>query len=211
MTRCVIFDVDGTIFDTGEGIRYCARLALDELGARDFPDSKLNMFIGPSLFYSFNTIVGLDEETAMRGVELYRARYKTEGIEMSRPYGGMDKLLMRLKNDGFIITIASSKPISMVNYLLGKFDMAKYFEEVVAADFATVSSDKSDFIKKASKGDDNIMVGDTHFDIEGAHKAGVKVIAAAYGFGERSTLEGAEYIADSVEDVYTAVKKYFDK
>lgn len=205
MKRCVIFDVDGTIFDTGDGIRDCARDALAKLGVADFPEEKLNLFIGPSLFYSFNTIVGLNEDAAMRGVELYRARYKTVGIDMSRPYSGIAELLDKLIREGFILTIASSKPVTMVEYLLNKYDLRKYFKVVVAADFGTVSSDKSEFIAKASLGEKNVMVGDTHFDIDGAHKAGIKAIAAAYGFGARDTLSAAEFIANSPAEVYCKV------
>ena len=207
--RCVIFDFDGTLFDTGEGIRDTARYVLDKLGVKDFPDEKMNLFIGPSLFYAFNEIVGLDEERSKLGVELYRERYKSVGIDKSCPYGGMKELLDKLKADGYVLTIASSKPLEMVRYLLRKHDLSGYFDKVCAADFTTVSCDKADFITAASLGDSNVMVGDTRFDIEGGHKAGVKVIAAAYGFGASETLSEAEYKADSPAEVYLKIKEVF--
>ena len=189
---CVIFDVDGTLFDTGEGIRDCARHALQQLGA-NFPDEKLDLFIGPSLFYSFHNTVGLSEEQAHRGVELYRARYQSAGIEMSRPYAGILDTLEKLWQEGYTLSIASSKPLVMV----------------VAATFATVSSDKTAYVQSASLCERNVMVGDTRFDIEGAHNAGVPVIAAAYGFGAKETLTAAEYTANSPQEVYAAVKRHF--
>lgn len=208
MSDCVIFDCDGTLFDTGDGIRDCARRSLADLCVA-FPEEKLNMFIGPSLFYSFNSIVGLDEEQSKRGVEIYRKYYHKEGIDMSHPYDGIVELLTKLKSDGCAVTIASSKPVKMVEYLLSKYDMRKFFDKICAADFSTVSNDKSDMVKSASVGTRNIMVGDTHFDIEGAHKAGVKAIAAAYGFGARDTLAEADYVAYTPAEIYTCLAEVF--
>ena len=205
---CVLFDCDGTLFDTGEGIRDCARHALDVLGAT-FPDEQLNSFIGPSLFYSFHNTVGLSEQEAMRGVELYRERYQKTGIDFSRPYDGIAKMLADLYADGYILTIASSKPLSMVEYLLKKYDLGKYFAFVAAAQFATVTSDKTEYVRKASLGERNVMVGDTRFDIEGAHGAGIPAIAVSYGFGARDTLAAAEYIADTPAAVYGILRKHF--
>lgn len=205
---CVIFDVDGTLFDTGEGIRDCARHALDALGA-DFPDEQLNRFIGPSLFYSFSVTAGLDDEAAMRGVELYRERYKKTGIDMSRPYDGIIPLLTELTSDGYTLTVASSKPESMVLYLLDKFDMRRYFRTVAAADFTTVQNDKTGFVKKASLCKKNVMVGDTVYDIEGAHNAGIAVIAVTYGFGARESLQAADYTADTPAELYEIIKKHY--
>lgn len=206
---CVLFDCDGTLFDTGEGIRDCARYALRGLGVTDFPDDKLNTFIGPSLFYSFHNTVGLSEQEAMRGVELYRARYQKTGIDKSHPYEGIAETLAKLHADGYILTVASSKPLTMVEYLLNKYDMRKYFAFIAAAEFATVTSDKREYVRKASLGERNVMVGDTHFDIEGAHNAGVPAIAVSYGFGARETLAAAEYIAETPMDVYRIVRENF--
>lgn len=210
MQDCVIFDVDGTLFDTGEGIRDCARYALQQLGAT-FPEDKLNLFIGPSLYYSFHETVGLSEAESERGVELYRSRYKKTGIDMSRPYDGVPELLRTLKKEGYILTVASSKPLEMVEYLLGKYDMRRYFTELAAAEFATRTSDKADYVRTAALGKRNVMVGDTHFDIDGAHRAGVPVIAAAYGFGKRETLQAADIIADTPSQVYECITKFFSQ
>lgn len=207
-SNCIIFDVDGTLFDTGEGIRDCARYALRTLGA-DFPEEKLNLFIGPSLFYSFHETVGLNEEQSHKGVELYRSRYQNTGIDLSRPYEGVEWLLDKLFTLGYTLSIASSKPQPMIEYLLHKHDFARYFTAVIGAQFATVSSDKSEYVRSASLGERNIMVGDTHFDIEGAHKAGVPAVAVTYGFGAVDTLQEAEYIAASPAAVFEATTRHF--
>lgn len=208
MRVCVIFDVDGTLFDTGEGIRDCARAALQALGV-SFPEEKLNLFIGPSLYHSFTQTAGLGEADALKGVELYRARYKTTGIDMSKPYDGVHDLLRRLHESGYVLSVASSKPQDMVEYLLQKYDMRKYFTAVVAAQFGTRSSDKSAYVREAACGERNVMVGDTHFDIDGAHAAGVPAVAAAYGFGARDTLNSADYMADSPADIWEIITKNF--
>ena len=190
----VIFDVDGTLFDTGEGIIDCARHALAAVGAPPLAEEKLPGFIGPSLYHSFT-------------VEAYRARYQETGIELSHPYAGIDELLQMLDRDGYALSVASNKPLSMVHYLLDKYGYRKYFRAVFAPDFATRSSDKSDLIRQAAIAEHNVMVGDTRFDIEGAHKAGVKAIAATYGYGEAESLAKADWAAASPREVYEIVRR----
>lgn len=201
MKYCVIFDMDGTLFETGEGIIYCARYALECVGEPIPADEVLSKFIGPSLFDSFTETIGMSEERALKAIEHYRKRYREGGVDMSRPYDGIEDMLGRLKACGFVLSVASSKPLTMVKYLLDKHDLHKYFARVIAPDFATRSSDKSELVRAACVGDANIMVGDTVFDIEGAHGAGVKAIAVSYGYGKPDTLTAAEYIAATPAEI----------
>lgn len=208
MSACVIFDVDGTLFDTGEGIKECVRLAIKESGAVPLTETQLDSFIGPSLFYSFSTTAGLNEEQTKKAVENYRAHYWADGVKKAAPYAGIREVLNALRADGYTLAIASSKPIAMVEFLLEAHDMKKYFARVIAVDYARTDSDKAVLIKEALAEDSGVMVGDTRFDIDGAHTVGIRAIAAAYGYGSADTLADAEYTANSPQEVYKIVRAH---
>lgn len=201
MSKGVIFDVDGTLFETGDGIKHCARYAVKALDLPPIPEEKLNGFIGPSLYHSFTVIAGFPEDVALKAVEIYREIYWQVCVDMSRPYDGVSEMLERLYKNGYTLSIASSKPLVMVNRLLESAGYAKYFTKVMAPDYARKGSDKAELIKSAAVAEKSVMVGDTHFDIDGAHGAGIKAIGVTYGYGERDTLTGAEMLADTPNDV----------
>ena len=206
MTRGVIFDVDGTLFDTGKGIKASVRYALEAVNAAQVSDDKLDLFIGPSLFYSFTATAGLDESTAVAAVEAYREHYWEKGVLDSFPYDGVPQMLDDLSRAGYVLGVASSKPLIMVRKLLDRYGYDKYFEKVVAPDYARRGNDKAEMIKSAASADKNVMVGDTHFDIDGAHDAGLRAIAAMYGFGKAETLEKADARAYSPREVFDIVR-----
>ena len=199
--KTVIFDVDGTLFETGKGIKECVVYSLDKLGLPKISEEKLSKFIGPSLYYSFTVTVGMSDELAKKAVAIYRERYHAVGIDEAKPYDGVPEMLSSLYNSGYGLAVASSKPLVMVNRLLNKFDLYKYFSRVCAPDGAAVSSDKSGLVLEACGGGEGVMVGDTEFDIDGAHGAGVNAIGVTYGYGKPSSLVSADFIAHTPLEV----------
>lgn len=197
MDLCAIFDVDGTLFDTGAGIKDCVRHALAQLNAPPLSEAQLNTFIGPSLFYSFSHTAKLSDEDAARAVALYRERYAATGIDSAVPYPGVLDMLGRLARKGVTLSVASAKPQVFVDRLLENYGITDMFARVCAPDYAKTSSDKSALIAAAAASPRSIMVGDTRFDIEGAHKAGLQAIAVLYGYGAKSELAAADFTADS--------------
>ena len=199
--KTVAFDVDGTLFETGKGIKECVKYALDKLGLPQIGEDKLSKFIGPSLYYSFTVTVGLSDELAQKAVSVYREIYYAVGIDEAGPYEGVPQMLEALYSSGYELAVASSKPLVMVNRLLNKFDLSKYFVRVCAPDGAAVSNDKSSLVRAAMGDTMGVMVGDTGYDIEGAHGAGVNAIGVTYGYGTSEALKNADYIAASPYEV----------
>ncbi len=105
--KSVIFDFDGTICKTGEGIIKSAKYALEAFGY-DVPedDSELEFFIGPPLLVTFQERFGADPQTALELVKKYRERYTNQGVYESELYEDIRGLLEALKNDGIKIGIA---------------------------------------------------------------------------------------------------------
>lgn len=205
--KTVLFDFDGTLCASGEGIIHCVSLALSELGY-PVPDRvTLRRFIGPPAELAYQRFVGMGPEQAQQAVRVFRKHYDTDGWRMSRVYPGIPALLRDLKEAGAVVATASSKPQPMVERLLHHMDVARYFDVFCAAAPDGGQADKAGIIRRALRlcrvpaPKDALMVGDTHFDAEGAAQVGTPFVGAAYGYGGHASLAaaGARQIADTVD------------
>ena len=207
--HCVLFDLDGTLFDTSEGIFFCYKQGLARFGITVRDDSELVKVMGPSLFISYHDFFGLEGEQVAEAVRIYREHYNAEGIYRARLYDGMENLLDTLKQKGFSVCVATSKPQVMAERILGFSGLRHYFDAVCGSNLDGSRSDKVELIAYAMQQtgftDKSrvVMVGDRFYDITGAVKAGVHSIGVTYGFGSREELlqAGAEYLADTPADI----------
>ena len=213
--KYLLFDFDGTVIDNSEGICNCIRYALDKMSV-PVPDEKtLRRFIGPSLFDSFCNYCENDEVKAARFVELYRERYAPVGFLETRLYDGISETLKNLKNDGYRLSVCSSKPLEFVEKIAFKLDIHELFEFYSCPGFATHDSDKRSLIEncvvhfKADKRD-VLMIGDTKFDINAANEAEVDSLGVTYGFAEDGELQqcGATKLASSPAEIYTVISTW---
>ena len=191
----IIFDFDGTVCNTGEGIIKSVKYALSAFGY-DLPenDSELSFFIGPPLVKSFMKYCTCDEETAQALVVKYRERYTDIGVYESCLYPEIEKLLQALKSDGAKIAVASSKPKVFIDVLLEKFGILKYFDAVCGVQFNSDCETKASIIGRAvndlgADKSDVLMIGDTRFDIEGANENGIKSVGVMWASAHRLNLK----------------------
>ena len=208
MYKSVIFDFDGTICDTGEGIKKSAKYALDAFNIPSDDWQTLDCFIGPPLLVTFQEQFKQSAADADLLVQKFRERYTNTGIYECELYNGIKQLLINLKVDGIKIGIASSKPQVFVETLLNKFAIAKYFDSVCATSFAADCESKQNIIARCLKEletepKDALMVGDRFYDIDGAKADMVDGAGALWGYGSKfEFIEcGAKYIVDKVEDI----------
>ena len=203
----VLFDFDGTVADTGEGIRRSVAYSLEKLG-RIVPDKAvLDRFIGPPLHDSYAQYFGMDDAEAERAVSAYRERYVDVGLYESALYPGIGMLLRALHRSGVYVAIASAKPQFMIERLAAHFGIDKYLDAIVGIGLDRHSGDKREQILRAlPEGADRAracMVGDRRFDIEAAKALGLSAIGAGYGYAEAGELEaaGADAVYESVPDM----------
>ena len=208
MYKSVIFDFDGTICDTGEGIKKSAKYALDAFNIPSDDWQTLDCFIGPPLLVTFQEQFNQSAADADLLVQKFRERYTNTGIYECELYNGIKQLLINLKDDGMKIGIESSKPQGFVETLLNKFAIAKYFDSVCATSFAADCESKQNIIARCLKEletepKDALMVGDRFYDIDGAKADMVDGAGALWGYGSKfEFIEcGAKYIVDKVEDI----------
>jgi len=128
--KAVLFDFDGTLVDSSEGIFKSVLYSLESFGIKETDPERLNYFIGPPLWHSFMHLYGVDEQTAEKMVEKYRERYNGIGLYESRLYDGVAPMLKTLYDNGVKISVASSKPLIFIEKLLDKFEVSQYFSSV---------------------------------------------------------------------------------
>lgn len=198
MYRAILFDLDGTLTQSGEGITKSVQYALEKLGKPEPDLKKLEVFVGPPLLQQFMKYAGLDEETAVKAVEYYRERYTDVGIFENRPYPGVEEMLEGLKRKGYILAVASSKPERFVRRILDHFHLTGYFQEIVGSEMNGGRTSKAEVIEEALSRlhmsgcrKDVIMVGDKEHDVLGAREAGISCVAVTYGYGTEEELKNA--------------------
>lgn len=212
----VIFDFDGTVADTGEGILKSLQYSFEQMG-REVPDlSDLKKFIGPPIHYSFVTFYGVSENEVEQYIEKYRERYRKIGVYECFVYDSMVETLKTLRENGVKLGIASSKPIKLVYDVMEYLRLTEYFDAVVGTQFDDSNHPgKTDLVLQSmAKLEDSdksrtLMVGDRFFDIDGAAGAGVDSVGVTYGYGSREEFmeHNATYIVDSPKEILNIVLK----
>lgn len=199
----VLFDLDGTVSDSSEGITKSVQSALAAEGI--FEElSALTKFIGPSLRYSFGLYTD-DVQKRDRMLAVYRKRYGEIGWKENRLYDGMEELFDALKKAGKHVVLASAKPEFYCVEILKYFGVYKYFDFVGGATFDGSLDDKTALLKYVlaeignPPAEKTVMIGDRIYDIEAAHNHGIKAVGVTYGFADRGELVSADFLADSAE------------
>ncbi len=210
--KYILFDLDGTITDSQEGIKNSVEYALKYFNIEISNRTELNKYIGPPLRQSFMKFAGLSEKDSHIAMTKYREYYGPKGIFENNVYTGIKELLIKLKKENKKIILATSKPWIYAEIILEHFDLKQYFDFVAGSELNGVRTKKADVIAYAVKKykisvSDAVMVGDREHDIYGAKENNIKTIGVLYGFGSRQELEsaGADYIAENVKNIYDYV------
>ena len=199
----VLFDLDGTLTRSEEGIWNCARYALERMG-RPVPDNEtLRKFIGPPLVWSFRNLCGMTEEEALEAQRIYRERYNTVGLLENRVYPGIRNALCRLRKAGAHLGVVTGKPAAPTGRILEHFGLDRFFGKVLCA--TDNKADKEQMIRAALPEDaaEAWMVGDRKYDMEGGRRAGIHTLGVTYGYGSEAELleAGAEKLAGSPREI----------
>lgn len=213
MYKYILFDLDGTISDSQEGICKSVQHALSKYGIEVNDIKTLTPFIGPPLRDSFKSFYNIPDEKLEECIAFYRERYSTIGLFENVMYDGIPELLKDLKENGKKLAIASSKPQLFVEKILDYFGILKYFDVITGSTFDGSLEKKTDIITMCFQklfGNDDcnkaecVMIGDRKFDMEAANELSIPNIGVTYGFGDREELENSKalYIVDTVKELY---------
>lgn len=205
--KSVIFDLDGTLTDSGEGIIKSVQYAFRTLGMNVPPYDKLSVFIGPPLSETFPKF-GVEKDRVDEAIEAFRKRYLVKGKFENKPYPGIEKLLAELNEAGCHLYVATSKAEPVALEILAKFDLTDYFVQIAGASMDRTRETKSAVISYLLsthhiQAEDCIMVGDTAYDVTGAKENGIPCIGVSWGYGKSEDMlkAGAIGIADTMDQL----------
>ena len=224
----ILFDLDGTLTDPKEGITKCVQYALADFGIIEPDLDNLTCFIGPPLLQSFVKYYELTEAEAERAVAKYRERFSTIGIFENKVFEDVHEMLEKLRENGKVICLATSKPEIYAKKIIEKYGVYKYFDIIVGSELDGRRTNKAEVIaevlrqaaRKAENGEESvnaqsiqdicqkaIMVGDRHHDIDGAKACNMESIGVRFGYAEPDELEaaGATYIVDTIKELETLI------
>lgn len=211
MKKTILFDLDGTLTDSGEGIINCVIYALERFGLPVPPREALRYFVGPPLHESF-VKQGVPADRAEEAVAVYRERYVPTGMFENAPYPGVREMLEELKAEGHTLYVASSKPEWMCVEILKHFDLDQYFDQICGATMDTTRTNKEAVIAYLldlnGRSENTVMVGDTKFDVIGAKAHGIPTIGVSWGYGSVKEVQeaGAVCIACTIKELLNMLK-----
>ena len=211
MPKSILFDLDGTLTDSGEGIMNCAALALERLGIPIPPRDALRVFVGPPLHDTFRQF-GVPEDQVDEAIRIYRSRYVPVGKFENTPYPGIRELLEKLRTQGNRLYVATSKPEEMAVEVLEHFDLAHFFDHICGAslDRSRIAKDAviSYLLQLHGADGQMVMVGDTVFDVLGAVAHGIPAVGVAWGYGsvEEMKKAGAAAIAVTMDELLSILQ-----
>lgn len=207
----LLFDLDGTLTDPGEGITNSVMYALKQYGIEVSDRRELYRFIGPPLIPAFEEFYGFSRAEAERAVEIYREYFHDRGIFENELYPGVKEMLALLVRAGKRLLMATSKPEVFAVKVVEHFGIADFFTVIAGSELDGRRTDKAEVILYAlsscgvSDVSQVLMIGDRKHDILGAKKAGVASVGVLYGYGTGDELQeaGADWFAETVSDLTT--------
>ena len=204
----IIFDLDGTLTDSKQGIINSVYAACKKLEVTIPGSGNFHLSIGIPLQEYFRKIIGIPAERVDEAVIYFREYYGEKGVYENRLYEGIDNLLRNLST-GARLFIATSKLEKYALVVLDYFNIRKYFSGIAGADASGIHAGKTELVRKIitlhhiDDRETAVMIGDKKMDIEAANDCGIDSIGIIYGYGSADEIKTAcpTHMAASVEEL----------
>lgn len=205
----ILFDFDGTISDSADGIMECYRRTFVKMGMPVPEDSVLRSFVGPPQTVTFGEGYGFQGEELERIIELFRQEYKAYGVFHSTIYPGIRQMLEALKAGGKTLAVATSKPEVYARRICDEYGITELLDFVGGSIMDLARNKKAEVVEYVMETlgvtdrSRVLMVGDRLYDVEGAAQCGVDCLGVTWGYGDEAELTkaGAKYLAATPEEV----------
>ena len=194
--KYIIFDLDGTLSDSKEGITKSVQYALKKVGIIEDNLDNLSHFVGPPMVEEYMKSYGMSEEKAYETLDYYRERYVPTGIYETKIYPGVMEVLEAVRQNGLKIGMATSKPEGMAEDVAKYLKIFDYFDIICGADLHGPIQSKASVLNKLFdtsdfKKEESVLIGDTKFDVEGANEVGIDCLGVSWGTGTEEEMIGA--------------------
>ena len=207
MNHTIFFDLDGTLTDSAPGIIHSVQYALKKYGI-EAEENDLRSFIGPPLVHSFQERFGFDHDKALEAVAYYREYFTAGGMFENSVYPGVEEMLQKLKEEGLMLAVATSKPEFFSKQILEHFALTRYFDFIGGAAMDETRTTKVEVLSYALQElqvdpAKAVMIGDRENDMEAASLLGTESIGVLYGYGSKEELAnaGAKVFAETPMDI----------
>lgn len=214
--KYILFDLDGTLLNTRDGIVISVQRAIASQGIQIDDLILLERHIGPPLKDGFIQFYGFNDEIATAAVKEFRKHYQVEGLPGTKPYDGIKDCLVGLKDMGYQLIVATSKPELVAKKFLRHFQLDQYFLDICGSidegeEKRITKGQVLDYVIKNNQidtMDQTIMVGDRFHDVMGAKEVQIPCIGVSYGFGSREELmnAGAIHVVDTPRELLEYIK-----
>ncbi len=209
MYRTLLFDLDGTLTDSAEGITKCVQYALASQKIQVTDLTELRKFIGPPLRASMEKFYGLTPQQSAAALQKYRERFVSVGMYENRAYAGILELLQELAARGSTLAMATGKPEIYALPIARRFGFAPYLQAICGSTLDGRLDDKALVVRNAlarlriatpEQKKVTALIGDRRDDVLAAHANGIACIAVGYGFGSYAELHeaGADHYAADI-------------
>ncbi len=191
----MLFDLDGTLVDSTPGIRSSVRAAAAALGLPAPTERQVAEMVGPPLQDGFAAVLGVPSGRVAEAVAAYRAHYAAGALFDVRVHDGVPEMLARLRQDGAVLAVATSKPEVFAVPVLEHTALRAAFASVHGATLDGAVRHKEQVVAAAlaahPAGRRPVLVGDRAHDVLGAAVHGVPCVGAGWGPAPEGELVGA--------------------
>lgn len=205
MYKAIIWDLDGTLLDTTEGVKYAVKYTIDQLGLKRLDEETIGLFVGPPMQLSFKKYFQMNDIEALRAANLFRTNYKEKSLLKARLYPNTLEVLNKLKLYGYKMAVATNKSHENAITILNHFGVAEFCDFMMGSDLEGRLK-KADIIKicldrLSVKPKEALYIGDSTFDMEGARTVGMDFVGVSYGFGFRKGDNIGYPVLDSMKEI----------
>ena len=211
--KAAIFDLDGTLIDPTEGIAAAYRHVSSVLGLPPPELERICDEIGPPIRDAVSSLFGLRKSEVEQAVATFREYYGRRGVQQFVPYAGVSDALKRLRHDGFLLRIATSKLARYASEIVARAEWGGLFDKVCGSSEEPIATTKTEIVRQALEGigrDDSfvVLVGDRGEDLLASRENALPFIGVSWGFSPNQRLkdQGAEYIASSPEELTSMIR-----
>lgn len=215
--KYILFDLDGTLIDSGEGIINGIKYTLQKYGIEEPNLNILKSFIGPPLKQRFKECYNFSDTECTKAVAYFREYYVPKGIFENKVYAGIPEVLEQLKAKGKNILVATSKPEHLAYEILQQRNLINYFDFIGGSLMDESRSSKAEVLQYVLESNhldhenraEFLMIGDTKYDILGAKQFDLKTLGVTYGYGSKAELltAGADIIVNTPAEILPKVIK----
>ena len=210
MKKLIVYDLDGTLVDTGKDIARAGNSMRESLGLAPLPEKEIFRFVGRGLYHMVGSCLGTEDMKAIeKAAVIYRDYYKKYMMDHSVLYSGVREVLEYFKDR--VQIVMTNKPDPFSTQMLNALNVGTYFEKIIAGNSEFPKKPNPEALllimkQKQIRPEEAVMVGDSLIDLETGRRAGMSCVMLTHGFTDEATLKAAS--PDGLFDQFSSFLKF---